>query len=265
MHTLTGNFRLHRNFHSRHLPDDRDIIVYLPPDYDTNSERRYPVLYLHDGQNMFDAETAFLGREWHADEIAEYLIRGGAIEPVIMVGIYNSGARRIDEYTPTADSRGHAGGKAPLYGAMIVEELKPFIDAEYRTLSTPDCTGMGGSSLGGLATLYVGMRYPDVFGKLAVLSPSVWWRNGVILRMVRDRALREPRPKIWLDIGTAEGTHPARIVRDTRRLRDVLLKQGWELGHDLAYYEEIDAPHNEQAWGARLPRVLQFLFGRHGK
>jgi len=263
LHTLTGNFRLHHNFHSRHLTTARDIIVYLPPDYDADAPRRYPVLYLHDGQNLFDTETAFLGNEWHADEIAEQMIRQGAIEPVIMVGIYNT-PHRIDEYTPATDMHGHSGGKARLYAAMIIEELKPFIDSAYRTLDTSECTGMGGSSLGGLVTLYVGLRHPEIFGKLAVLSPSVWWRNGVILRMIRDHPIDGPRPKVWLDVGTAEGSHPSRIVRDTRRLRDVLLRQGWIVGDDLAYCEEADGLHNEDAWAARLPHVLRFLFGRNG-
>ena len=264
LHTLTGNFRLHHNFHSRHLPFARDIIVYLPPDYDADAPRRYPVFYLHDGQNLFDEETAFAGQEWHADEIAEDLIRVGAIEPVIMVGIYNAGTHRVDEYTPATDHDGHRGGKARLYAAMIIEELKPFIDSEYRTEDTPEYTALGGSSLGGLVTLYVGLRHPEIFGKLAVMSPSVWWRNGVILRMIRDHPIAEARPKIWLDIGTAEGSHPSRLVRDTRRLRDVLIRQGWVIGEDLAYCEEADGLHNEEAWAARLPRVLRFLFGRSG-
>ena len=263
MHTLTGNFRLHENFHSRHLPDDRNIIVYLPPDYEGNRERRYPVFYLHDGQNMFDAETAFLGQEWHADETAESMIRQGAIDPVIMVGIYNTGEHRIDEYTHVKDAHGRSGGQARHYASMIVGELKPFIDAEYRTLTGANFTGMGGSSLGGLVTLYVGLRYPEIFGKLAVLSPSVWWRNGSILRMIREQPITAKRPKMWLDIGTAEGSHPERIVNDARRLRDALLKQGWRLGDDLVYFEDRGALHNEEAWAARLPRVLEFLFGRN--
>jgi predicted alpha/beta superfamily hydrolase len=262
LHTLTGNFRLHRHFHSRHLLASRDIIVYLPPNYDAETPRRYPVFYLHDGQNVFDAATSYAGEEWHADEIAEDLIFSGVIEPLIIVGIYNAGMHRIDEYTPTADAQGHQGGKARHYAAMIVEELKPFIDAEYRTLDGPEYTAMGGSSLGGLATLYAGLRHPDIFGKLAVLSPSVWWRNAVILRVVRDHPISGPKPKIWLDVGTAEGDNPSRTVHDTRRLRDVLIRQGWTLGQDLAYHEETNGLHNEQAWAARLPHVLHFLFGR---
>jgi predicted alpha/beta superfamily hydrolase len=260
--SLTGNFRLHHRFHSRHVPDDRDIIVCLPPDYEESTWRRYPVFYLHDGQNLFDEETAFAGQVWRADETAGELIREGAIHPVIMVGIYNAGVRRIDEYTPTTDTHGHSGGKADLYAAMIVEELKPFIDANYRTLTAPADTAMGGSSLGALVTLYIGLRHPELFGKLAIMSPSVWWNRGVILRMIRDMPIPEPRPLLWVDIGTAEGHQPNRILRDARNLREVLRRKGWKEGEDLAYVEEQGALHNEAAWSLRMPRMLRFLFGR---
>jgi len=260
LHTLTGNFRLHPNFHSHHVPDDRDIIVYLPPDYESSPERRYPVFYLHDGQNLFDRATAFAGEEWQADETAEILIEERAIEPLIMVGIYNSGPHRIDEYTPTTDAHGHAGGKARLYSAMIIDELMPFIDSHYRTLGSPENTALGGSSLGGLATLYIGLRHPEIFGKLAVVSPSVWWNRGVILRMIRDLPAPHPRPRIWLDVGTHEGTHPRRILRDARYLCAALCRKGWTLNEDLAYLEVEGGLHNERAWGARMPRILRFLF-----
>jgi len=263
--TLTGDFRLHKSFHSRYLSDDRDIIVYLPPGYGLSPNRRFPVIYLHDGQNLFDADTAFLGQEWRADETAEYLIHSGQIEPIIMVGIYNTGPNRIDEYTPTRGAYGNVGGKARLYAAMIIDELKPFIDEEYRTLDEAEHTGMGGSSLGGLVTLYIGLRHPEIFGKLAVISPSVWWRYGTILRMIRDNPAPEPRPKIWLDIGTREGNHPGRIVRDARLLRDLLCQKGWQPGVDLAYVEDEGAQHSEHAWSARWPLVLRFLFGTSGK
>ncbi len=232
------------------MPDDRDIIVYLPPDYETAPQRRYPVFYLHDGQNLFDEETAFAGHEWHADEIAETLILGGAIQPVILVGIYNT-PHRIDEYTPTTDAHGHTGGKARLYAAMIIDELMPFIDALYRTLATRENTALGGSSLGGLVTLSIGLRHPEIFGKLAALSPSVWWNRGVILRMIRDLPAPRPRPANLADIGTAEGAHPQRILRDARYLREVLCRKGWTLGEDLAYLEAEGGLHNESA-GARL-------------
>src|SRR3954466_8939904 len=125
-HTLTGDIRIHEDFHSKHLEHDRTVIVYLPPGYDEKTPDRYPVLYLHDGQNVFDQATSF-SEEWRVDETAQQLIVTGKIEPIIIVGIYNTGEHRVDEYTPTARPDGH-GGKADAYGRMLVEELKKFID-----------------------------------------------------------------------------------------------------------------------------------------
>jgi predicted alpha/beta superfamily hydrolase len=231
--------------------------VYVPPGYDQETDRRYPVLYLHDGQNLFEGATAFVpGQDWHVKDTAEDLITSGVIEPLIIVGVYNTGEHRIDEYTPTRD-RGHkAGGDADRYGRMLSWELKPFIDRNYRTLPDPANTGLGGSSLGGLVTLYLGLQRPVVYGKLAVLSPAVWWDNRVILKLVR---MTSPKPHltIWLDIGTGEG---GKTVRDARALRDELVKAGWVLGTDLIYAEVPDAGHNEAAWAERVGPFLHFLF-----
>src|SRR5687767_4496361 len=134
-HTLSGDVRHHKSFHSTLLRNDRDLVIYLPPGYDTNPKARYSVLYLHDGQNLFDGATAFIpGKEWQIDETAQRLIAAGKIEPLIIVGINNTGKDRIDEYTPVQDTKRRMGGKADLYGRMLVEELKPFIDANYRTI-----------------------------------------------------------------------------------------------------------------------------------
>src|SRR5436309_6476107 len=133
-HTLTGDIRVHKSFHSRILNNDRDVIVYLPPGYKGDDAKRYSVFYLHDGQNLFDGATSFIpGQEWRADEIAQSLILSGKIEPLIIVGIYNTGAARVNEYTAAADVKYKTGGKADLYGRFVVEELKPFIDSTYRT------------------------------------------------------------------------------------------------------------------------------------
>ncbi|MDQ4079693.1 MAG: alpha/beta hydrolase-fold protein [Gemmatimonadota bacterium] len=256
-HTLTGDFRRHPKFRSRFLPSDHTLLVYRPPGYAEDRVRRFPVLYLHDGQNLFEGATAFVpGQDWRVSDTAEELIHAGVIEPLIIVGIYNTGIRRVDEYTPTRDRRQGAGGNAALYGRMLTEELKPFIDNRYRTLPDSTNTGLGGSSLGGLVTLYLGLQHPGVYGKLAVLSPSIWWDNRVILNLVR---MTEPKPRlrIWLDIGTGEG---GRHVRDARELRDELLKAGWVLGSDLVYAEIPEAGHNEAAWAARVGPFLQFLF-----
>ena len=255
-HTLTGEFRFHSKFHSRHLPTDRDVLVYLPPGYDSEARRRYPVLYLHDGQNLFDGATSFIpGQEWCVDETAQALITDRRIEPLIIVGIYNTGRERVEEYTPTVDPRHKVGGRADAYGRMLVEELKPFIDSHYRTKRGAAHTGLGGSSLGGLVSLYLGVRYPRVFGKLAVVSPSVWWDNRMIVRDV-GALRRKPRLRIWLDMGTAESED---ATDQARTLRDALVAKGWRLDGDLRYFEDVGAKHNEAAWATRVEPILRFL------
>jgi enterochelin esterase-like enzyme len=255
-----GRLRLHARFPTSYLSTPRDIIVYVPPGYD-ESAARYPVFYLQDGQNLFDPATAFAGQDWHADATADDLIAHGVIEPMLLVGVYNTGVRRVSEYTPTRDPQSHKGGKADRYAQMLARELKPFIDSEYRTRRTAADTGVGGSSLGGLASLEAGLLYPRVFGKIAVMSPSVWWDQRSILGMVR-RFAGAARPRIWLDTGTQEGDAPQQVVDDARLLRDVLVERGWHEGADLNYREYEGAGHNEGAWASRLGEILVCLFGK---
>lgn len=255
-HPLSSEFRYHNNFESDFLDHKRDVIVYLPPDYDQQESWQYPVLYLHDGQNLFDSETAFNGVEWNVDETAERLINSDEIRPLIIVGIYNTGEHRIDEYTPTVDPKLKRGGKADLYGRFIVEELKPFIDRRYRTLPGSESTGLGGSSLGGLVSLYLGLREPHIFGKLMIMSPSVWWDRGMILRFVQSLQTK-PSTSIWLDIGTEEGKLAPGHVR---QLKDLLVARGWRLDADLKFLEEEGGQHIETAWGRRVEPALKFLF-----
>ncbi len=253
--TRTGAFRLHPAFASRYVSAPHDVLVHLPLGYEAGAATRYPVLYMQDGQNLFDAATSFAG-EWRMDETSDALAREGVIRQPIIVGVYNAGAYRIDEYTPTRDAARRAGGKALLYGRMLVEELKPFIDATYRTLPDAVDTGLGGSSLGGLVALYLGLIHASVFGKLAVFSPSVWWDNRFIVR--RIRALRsKPASKIWLSTGTAEGEG---VVEAARRVRGALVTKGWTLGIDLDYVEVDGAPHTEAAWAGLVGPMLRFLF-----
>jgi predicted alpha/beta superfamily hydrolase len=221
--------------------------------------RRYPTLYLHDGQNLFDKATS-VGEEWRADETAQALITAGEIKSVIMVGIYNTGVHRISEYTPTT-LPGKGGGLADDYGRMLVEELKPLIDSKYKTLPGAGNTGMAGSSLGGLLTIHLGLKYPTVFSRLAVLSPSVWWDQRMILGQVQALAAKLPI-RIWLDAGTAEG---AEVVRDSRALRDALKAKGWVEGRDLAYQEVEGGEHNERSWATRVGPFLKFLYPVKGK
>lgn len=254
---VQGNARLllHHQFVSAFLPARRDVIVALPPDY-FRSKQRYPVLYLQDGQNLFDASTSFIkGSFWDVQTTSDRLTEEGAIEPLITVGVYNTGVERVEEYTPMRDPN-LGGGKANLYGRLLVEELKPWVDRTYRTLDGPAHTGVGGSSLGGLVSLYCGLTWPQVFGRLAVLSPSVWWARGGMLAYVR-RTRPEPRPRIWLDMGLSEG--PA-MIKKCDELHRLLERRGWRGGTDMQYLRVPGARHNEDAWAKRVDPFLRFLF-----
>jgi predicted alpha/beta superfamily hydrolase len=252
-HTLTGDIRAHKNFQSNILNNDRDVLVYLPPGYELTKTRRYSVLYLHDGQNLFDGATSFIpGQEWQVDETAQRSIAAGQIQPLIIVGINNAGKDRINEYTPAADAKYKMGGKADLYGRMLVEELKLFVDSRYRTKRDADHTGLGGSSLGGLVSLYLALKYPAVFGRTAVVSPSVWFANKQIVHYV-DALRKKQKVRIWIDMGTKEGQgaeEAQQTIKDARLLQEALVKKGWKPGKDLNYFEAAGAEHNERAWGA---------------
>jgi predicted alpha/beta superfamily hydrolase len=199
-----------------------------------------------------------LGNEWGLDETAQRLILAREIQPLIIVGVYNTGMERVAEYTHIKDKRGR-GGRARAYGKLIVNELKPIIDRQYRTLPDAVNTGIGGSSLGGLVSMYFGLEHPEIFGKLLVMSPSVWWANAAILKEV-SRIKHKIRQKIWLDVGTQEDAKPEICVEQARKLRDALLAKGWQPGDELAYVEDEGGGHNEWAWGHRAPNALKFLF-----
>jgi predicted alpha/beta superfamily hydrolase len=247
--------RLH-GFRSSFLPGQRDIVVYLPAMYLNDPARRFPVFYLHDGQNLMDGRTSYVAyHTWRAHTTADALAESGEIEPIILVGIDNTGVRRMAEYTPTRDPR-LGGGAGEIYARLLIEELKPLIDSTFRTLPDAADTALGGSSLGGLISLALGLTHPDVFGRIAALSPSVWWNQRSILNLVRD-ARPNPRPRIWLDMGTAEGL---RHLRDTDLLHHRLQVRGWKEGVDLTYLRVPDARHEEDAWAARFDKVLRFLF-----
>jgi len=250
--------RLHRAFASKYLPDARDVIVYLPPGYEDDSHQAYPVLYLHDGQNLFDGRTSFVkGKTWQVREHADAAIEAGEVEPLIIVGIYNTGDRRLAEYTHE-HNRQMEGGEADAYGNLVIHELMPWIAGNYRVRHDRHATGMGGSSLGALVTLYLGLRHPQHFGKLAVLSPSVWWGNKSILGQLNEHAPQIwDRPRIWLDVGDREGS---RAVRDVEHLARRLKANGWR-GSETMHFEKVrGGTHDEASWAARVRPMLKFLF-----
>lgn len=248
-----GSVRYHVDFGSRFLPYARTLTIHLPPGYDLDPRRRFPVLYLHDGQNLFDANTAFAGVPWRADETAERLVRAGACRPAILVGVANS-PDRIREY---------AGDMAANYARFLSEEVKPFIDKSYRTLPGASDTAVGGSSMGGLASLELCRRLPETFGLCAAMSPSLWWEDAGFLRSLgRDSSwLRSCR--IWLDMGGREGATRGgqrANVRRARVLARMLARLGREAGRDFCYFEDPVGGHDEAAWGYRFDPMLRFLF-----
>ena len=250
---LENRRRATRQGRLEHIEDfSRPVTVYLPPGYE-RGEARYPVLYMQDGQNLFEPQRAFVpGQHWRLNDAADLAIGDRTARPMIIVGIDHGGPARIDEYTPTHDEARHAGGKAADYAKLLIDRLKPLIDSRYRTLH--DQTAAGGSSLGGLVSLYLGLARPDVFSAIAAMSPSVWWNDRAILNVVDG--FRGERPRTWLDVGGREGKD---TLRDARALRDRMLKKGWS-DADLAYLEDPRGDHSERAWARRAQRMLEFLF-----
>jgi enterochelin esterase-like enzyme len=250
--------RLHKGFTSHYLPDTHDMIVYVPPGYDRHPERTYPVLYMQDGQNLFDGRTSFIpGRTWQMREHADAAIEAGEVEPLVIVGIYNAGDRRIDEYTHERNWQ-MGGGGADLYGRALTEEILPWIATNYRVRTEREQTGLGGSSLGGLVSLFLGLRHAEVFGKLAVLSPSVWWNHKSILGYLNERAPQVwERPRVWLDVGDKEGL---RALKDAEQLNRRLKANGWRPGETLHFEKVRGGTHDESSWARRVRPMLRFLF-----
>ena len=249
-----GRLERIRDFTSSILGNKRDITIYLPPGYEDRLDRRYPVLYIQDGQNLFDAERAYIpGQHWRLSEAADTAIGERTASPMIIVGVDHAGSGRIDEYTPGPDPDHKGGGRADDYVRMLVEELKPVIDKSFRTLPDPHNTAIAGSSLGGLVSLHAGFTRPDVFGRIGAMSPSVWWGEKRILETLD--AYDGPAPRIWADTGGREGLD---TLMDARELRDHIARKGW--GEKFRFFEDRRADHSERAWAKRAKTVLEFLF-----
>jgi predicted alpha/beta superfamily hydrolase len=262
-HTVSGTVKIAQAVYSPQLDNRRDVLVYLPPSYG-RGERRYPVLYMHDGQNLFDAATSYPG-ESRVAETLEALSAEGL--DTIVVGLPNVDAQfpgsRLDEYSPFKGSalRAGRGGRGDLYLAFLCETVKPLIDSSFRTLPDRAHTGVMGSSMGGLISLYALFSRPDVFGFAGVMSPAFWFTaDDAIYRYVQ--AADFVPGKIYMDIGTNEGgvsVTPDMYVQGARRMADLLTHKGYRTGHDLLYSEDVGAIHHESAWARRLPDALRFL------
>ena len=234
---------------SPELGNRRDLYVYLPGSY-TRFRGRYPVMYMQDGQNLFDPARSFAG-SWLVHETMDWAA-GRGIEGII-VGIPNMGAARLAEYSPFTDAK-MGGGEGDAYLEFVTKTVKSLIDARYRTLPDRRHTGITGSSLGGLISLYGFFRHPDTFGFAGVLSPALWFAQKAIVPFVAG-APYVPG-KVYLDVGTEEG---ARTVADTREMRDLLIAKGYQPGRDLRYVEDIGGRHEEAAWARRFYEAIPFL------
>lgn len=243
------------------LQREREVAVYLPPDYANEPDRRYPVLYMFDGQNLFDPATAF-NVDWQIDLTCDRLIRAGKIAPMIVVGIYNGGEKRLSEQSPWKDGRLDAMGEGHAFLRWVVGGLKDHIDSKFRTLTAPEHTGVAGSSMGGLTALYAGYRYPLVFGRVAALSPAFWFARGQIFRYVAAQT-RPAGARFYLDCGELETArvHPKRdFYKVAHSMVDLLRLQGFEDGRDLMWVSDPKGSHSEACWARRMGPALEFLF-----
>jgi predicted alpha/beta superfamily hydrolase len=251
--TVVGTVKVLRGLRSPELGNERDILVYLPPSYGADQGRRYPVLYMHDGQNLFDAATSFSG-EWEVDQTLEHASAEGL--EAIVVGIPNAGPERLNEYSPFPDARHDTEGRGDAYADFIVHTLKPIVDRDFRTLTDRESTGIAGSSMGGLISLYAFFRNADVFGFTGVMSPALWFAGAAILPYVQ--AAPYVGGRIYVDVGTREGRE---TLSNVRKLRDILIDKGYRKGTDFLYVVEMGGTHSEAAWARRLRRELDFLLG----
>ena len=233
---------------------DRALTVYLPPSYD-RGERHYPVLYMQDGQNLFDPEESFAG-SWRVD-IAMDQAAGRGFEG-IAVGIPNAGEGRLAEYSPFDDPE-RRPGRGREYVRYLTETIKPLVDARYRTIPARGTTCVAGSSMGGLISLFAFIARPDVFGAAAAMSPSLWYAERAIFGEVEAAPFQPGR--IYLDVGRREAEE---TVEDARRLRDLLLAKGYRQGDQLRYVEDRAGGHEEASWGRRLRTALPFLLAPPG-
>ncbi len=251
---VAGTVKVLRGVKSAELSNSREILVYLPPSYPT-ANQTFPTLYMHDGQNLFDAATSYAG-EWRVDEALEALAKEGL--EAIVVGLPNAGVDRLSEYSPFHDAR-LGGGRAADYLKFIVDTVKPLVDDAFRTTGQPEATATIGSSMGGLISLYAFFERPDVFGAVGAVSPSIGFAQGAMIEYL-ERA-KFVGGRIYVDVGTKEGRPKSGYVQKVRHARDILVRKGYREGPDLRYIEVKGGLHNEAAWAGRFPELVRFLLG----
>ncbi len=244
---IVGKVVYHKEFASTILNNKRDVIVWLPQGYDSskNKEKHFPVLYMHDGQNIMDPKTAYVGKDWRVDETVSRLIRQKKIKEIIVVGIYNT-PDRLDEYSWSE--------KGQNYLKFIVNELKPFIDSNYRTLADRKNTAIMGSSMGGLISFYAAWHYPDIFSMAGCLSSSFYYNNDRSIKQVQEYKGSKKPIKFYIDHGEDGALRGQKMFVE-------LSKKGYVIGQDIDYFYAPGAEHNEKEWAARLERPILFFFG----
>ena len=247
--TPSGSYHVVSDIRGPNGNDTRSVVVYLPGNY-AEEARRYPVIYMQDGQNLFDDGTSYAGSWRLADELVQ-ASRLGA--DAIIVGVYHASQHRISEYSPFVDER-VGGGEAKAYVDWLSDVLRPAINQRYRTLPARENTGVAGSSMGGLFSLYAIFERSDAFGFAAVMSPSLWFGRGAIFDWVRSRPFVDAR--IYIDSGAKEGE---RTLANARRMRDLLVQKGYARGERLRWVEDAIGVHHESAWGRRFRKALPAL------
>ncbi len=248
---IVGSVDYLKGLKGKGLRYGRDVIVWLPPSYATQKKRRYSVLYMHDGQNVFDPNTSFAGYDWRVDDVADSLIAAGSMEEILVVGIYNSPDRMV-EYSDTPEGRAYAD--------FVVHKLKPMIDKRYRTLPEREHTAVMGSSLGGLISFLFAWWYPDVFSRTGCVSSAFsYGANKLFKEFKNGDGFRQP-VKIYMDCGGVGSEATLKPGMD--RMAGLLKAKGYKEGKDFMRFYDDRAEHNERSWAARVWRPLVFLFGK---
>lgn len=249
LNEVTGNVIIHKNVYSPQLDNKRTVLVWLPPSYNNNSSKRYPVLYLHDGQNVFTSGLSLSGEEWKLDETVTALIAEQKIEEIIMVAVYH-GENRTAEYSPK-----HQGND---YGEFLIHTVKPWIDTEYRTKSEKEYTAILGSSMGGIISFHLGWEYSNVFSMVGCLSPAFLIDNNEIVKRVK-KAKNKPYFKFTIQNGTEE--LEAQFQPSINKIIKYLTKKEYKNNYDYLYRIYDGAYHTESAWAIQVKDTLLFFFG----